>query len=132
MEVKNVELIPIGHYCYVVDPNVKTEQGEIATVYCPYYTTKEIAGVTVTHCSFLDESDYGGVSNEDYEKLIKHFGSEDKLDEKTELDLLGDSCKACGERYEEDLNIDFDTEIGKQRYKDKQKEWFNRIKSLNR
>lgn len=130
--IKNIELIPIGSYCYGIDSDAKKKHGEITTVYCPYYTYKTIAGVNVVHCSFLNESGLGNMSDEDYNKLEKHFGSEDEMDKHLNDDLLWDSCKSCGENHEEDMHIDLSTTQGIERLQIKRKEWLRRVKSLNK
>jgi len=100
MEEKNKnreELIPPGPYCYIPDFTILEDHEGFPTVYCPYHTSKEINGVIVPWCNFLNQ---GGISNntteEEYEKLVEHFGDEDKTDEQLPLDLLWDSCKECG------------------------------------
>ena len=92
--------IPKGHYCYSVNPyfdsDLHTEEERY--IYCPYSTYKNINGVNVPWCSFLEK---GGVSNntsdEEYEKLLDHYGIEELLDKELPLDLLWDSIKECGE-----------------------------------
>lgn len=102
--MKNEKLIPPGPYCYVIDLTAETtikEQIELGnslpTVFCPYSTYKEFNGVKVPWCSFLEQ---GGISNntteEEFDKLIEYFGSENNVFDFLYLDLLWDDCKECG------------------------------------
>jgi hypothetical protein len=89
--------IPTGPYCYrikkiVPDPVYGVR---ILTKNCPYSRIKEIDGVEVAWCDYLEK---GGLLNEttDINKLIEHYGSEDAMFEALSLTLLFDSVKECG------------------------------------
>lgn len=94
---KQEELIPPGPYCYVID-FTKEDQNTtgVPVRYCPYHSKKEFNGVKVPWCLFLNE---GGTDNyftdEQWEKLVDHFGSDDNIFNFLPLDLLWDSCKQC-------------------------------------
>jgi hypothetical protein len=79
------KLIPNGIYCYN------------GNVYCPYSTSKNFNDVRVPWCDYLDK---GGVDNghteEEWNKLIEYFGTENNIFDFLPLDLLWDSCKECG------------------------------------
>lgn len=96
-ETNNKQMIPPGPYCYVIDFTKEFEDG-VPVVYCPFHTTKEINGVYVPWCSFLDN---GGISDdhtqEQWDKLIEYFGSDENVFDHLTLDLLFDSCKECRE-----------------------------------
>lgn len=95
-------LIPPGPYCYVMDFTKESEsrnpEDGIPVVYCPFSKTKDINGVPVPWCTFLNK---GGTSNdhteEQWAKLVEYFGSDDNIFDRLPLDLLWDSCKECGE-----------------------------------
>ena len=98
---KNNKIIPEGPYCYRLDIDKIDDynQGKPAPViYCHYYGSKIFNEVRVPWCSFLEQ---GGIDNdttdEQYEKLVEYFGSEDNMDKQLPLSLLWDSCKECGE-----------------------------------
>lgn len=95
---KDTSIIPFGDYCYTwVEPpsEENNRKGKIKT--CPYLTKKEFNGVDVPWCSFLD---CGGIDNNhddsDIEKLVQHFGTEEKMNEELPLFLLWDMVKECG------------------------------------
>jgi hypothetical protein len=95
---KDKSLIPKGDYCYtwVEVPSVENNfHGK--TKNCPYVKWKTIDGVKVPWCEFLE---CGGTNNnwshEEWEKIRKHYGSEEKLDKNLPLFLLFDGCKECG------------------------------------
>jgi hypothetical protein len=107
-EPKDTTIIPKGDYCYKFDGrrgvDEKTGLPWMGTKNCPYMTSKEFNGVTVHWCDFLECGDVGNYcSDEDYKKLLEHFGSEKKLQEVLPLLLLWDGCKECGENtYDDD------------------------------
>lgn len=131
---KDKSLIPIGMYCYKFDhlyDGPKLDSGAIPVVPCPFDTYKELNGVSVPYCSYLEKLGWkNSWKEEEWEKLIEHFGDEDKVFEALKLDLLWDACKECGENYEEDFNIDLKTEEGKKKMQDLDDAWIKRIKSL--
>lgn len=96
------KLIPPGQYCYVHDFTKPSDNISIPIVSCPHRTEKDIAGVQVPWCKFLNS---GGTENskwseEEWQKLITHFGSENNLFDNLPLSLLWDDCKEC------DVNTD--------------------------
>lgn len=121
-------------YCYKFDHlynGPELEPGAIPIVSCPYDTYKEINGVEVPYCSYLESLGWkNGWKDGEWEKLIEHFGSEDKVFEALELDLLWDACKECGENYEEDLGIDLETEEGRMKSDELDTLWIMKIKEL--
>jgi len=96
MKNKDKSIIPKGCYCYSPAegrnkygiPNIKN---------CPYMSGREYNGVMIHYCEYLELGDYGSISDEEYKKLLEHFGSEEKLKEVLPLFLLWDSVKECGE-----------------------------------
>lgn len=80
--------IPPGPYCYV-------------PFLCPYRTTIEDEGVTLSYCLFLEDGDTGGIPEGSFDKLVKKYGSDDAVWEKYTLGLLWDGCKECGENWNE-------------------------------
>lgn len=92
------DLTPPGPYCYVADYS-REDDLEIGypVVYCPHSSSKEFNGVSVPWCDLLNA---GGTDNghtdEEWEKLVEHFGSEENVFDFLPHDLLWDSCKECG------------------------------------
>ena len=79
-------MIPSGMYCY--DKNG----------ICPHFTEKDIGGVKITWCSFLENGSAGGITDDDFDKLKSYLGVTDsELFDKYSLDLLWDQVKHCGE-----------------------------------
>jgi len=106
---KDTSGIPKGDYCYVFDGrkgiDEKTGLPWMGTKRCPYYTHKEFDGVLVDWCDFMECGDVGNYdrTDEDIQKLIKYFGSEEKMEEALPLFLLWDGVKECGENtYDKD------------------------------
>lgn len=136
---KDKTLIPIGHYCYHIDylyGGKDLKQGEIPIVTCPYSTYKGINNVNVPYCSYIDSLGWkNGFTDEEYNKLIEHYGSEDNVFEALELDLLWDQCKCCGENYDEDLGFTDEvlkTKKGQKEYKQFINDWIVRIKEIQK
>ena len=104
--MSDISKIPKGHYCYEQDPfgDPDLNGGEMPVISCPYSTYKEINGINVPWCSFLDKGGVGNIEDEEFDKLEKHYGSVDKVWEALPLDHLWDSVKECGE------NVDYDEE----------------------
>lgn len=134
---KDTSLIPIGHYCYRRDifyDGSKLKPGQIAIVTCPYSTYKNINGIDVPYCAYLERLGWDNKFTEmDMKKLVQHFGSEDAVFDKLNLDLLWDSCKECGENYDEDFGFtdeEFQTKEGKERYNKIVEDWLIKIKKL--
>jgi hypothetical protein len=90
---KDTSQIPKGYYCYRFVKG-KNKYGIPNTESCPYLNGKEINGVVVPWCEYLEK---GGIGNdgtkEDWQKLIDFFGSEDALFDALPLTLLFDSVK---------------------------------------
>ena len=79
-------MISKGMYCY-------DERG-----ICPHFKSKDVGGVSVTWCSYLNSGSTGNVSDDDFEKLmIFHKTDESGIFELYPLDLLWDQVKECGE-----------------------------------
>lgn len=109
---KNPSVIPAGPYCYAgsrpAEPGEPTETPDGRPIFytqrCPYASSRTFNGVEITWCNFLNKGGLDGTLNgrtekqaeEEYQKLVAHFGSEEKLDEATPLFLLFDACKECG------------------------------------
>lgn len=111
-------VIPYGDYCYewVQDPNAPgdglsppaaqtdmdhpdywdLEKRGLTTRACPYYTSKEIAGVKVPWCLFIGS---GGLpwdtTDEQEEALMWHFGGINEMRENLPYGWLWDSMKCC-------------------------------------
>ena len=102
----NKDLIPKGHYCYHYDSTIENNtSGYICN--CPYNNYKTINGVDVDWCDYINQGDLGNsMSEEDFEKLVEHFGSEDEVYNNIRLSLLWDGCKECGENYGDDETTD--------------------------
>jgi hypothetical protein len=113
---KDESLIPEGPYCYT------PQKGRAAR--CPYHTTKEINGVHVPYCSFLE---MGGLDNDmedsEFNKLVEHYGGDDEVFEALPLDLLWDQVKECGENDDIEDNIPYGLDSGPQS-DDPDKRWF--------
>lgn len=97
-EEKDTSIIPKGPYCYGKLIRADNKPPFRRTYKsCPYNGTKKIAGVWVCWCKYLDQ---GGTHNEttdeEWQKLIAHFGTEEKAFDALPLFLLFDSCKECG------------------------------------
>lgn len=100
--------IPKGDYCYtwVEEPSEKNRfRGKVNL--CPYWKAREINGVEVPWCDYLNLGgipacgDWKGWKSDDTEKkLIDFFGSEEKMEKELPLSLLFEQCKECGENYE--------------------------------
>ena len=97
---KDTSGIPKGDYCYTWIEGTKNRYGMPDQKYCPYMSVKEYGGVPVPYCKYME---WGSIDNaiteEEYAKLVKYFGSEEKMDEELPLFLLWDSCKECGENH---------------------------------
>ena len=91
---KDTSVIPKGCYCY--EPSEGHNKYGIPNVkYCPYMTSKEYNGVLCPYCAYLEQGTVD-CTDEDFKKLVEHFGSEEKVFEGLPLTLLFDSCKECG------------------------------------
>jgi hypothetical protein len=91
--MKDKSLIPDGLYCYHFD---KSDKNSVKTKFCPYSVIKNINGVDVNWCDYINEGDTGNCSDEDFEKLVEYYGSTDNVDENLKLSILWDGCKECG------------------------------------
>jgi len=111
--MKDTSVIPHGDYCYtwIEFPSVSNNfVGKTKT--CPYADVKDINGVHVPWCNYLDLGGTPGDGKwpgwEDYDKAIdtlnKHFGSEEETDKQLSLFLLFDGCKECGVNKYDDEN----------------------------
>ena len=89
-EELDITKIPQGPYCYTYIND--------KYVHCPYAESINDEGVVLPFCTFLKQ---GGTSNyttdEEFEILVKKYGSDDEVWKKYPLDLLWDSVKECGE-----------------------------------
>lgn len=137
MENKDKSLIPFGHYCYHIDRSYDGEgltPMSVPIVTCPYRGYKEVNGVNVPYCSYLDSLGWkNGFTDDEFNKLIDFYGSEDKVFDALELDLLWDGCKCCGENYEEDLFPDdpmLELEENQVKYREIIDEWLIKVKKL--
>jgi len=109
--VKDTSVIPKGDYCYtwIEVPSVENNfVGKTKT--CPYAEVKDINGVQVPWCNYLELGGYPLSGKwagwEDFDQateiLNKHFGSEQEADKHLRLSLLFDGCKECGVNVYED------------------------------
>ncbi len=102
---KDKDLIPKGHYCYVIDyDNFNGDfSGDVPIIECPYREHREIVGVSLPYCAYLEKFGWqNNLEDGEFDKLVQHFGSVDAAFNNLPLDLLWDSCKECGENYDED------------------------------
>jgi hypothetical protein len=89
--------IPHGPYCYkIIKVENKDGMPVVKTQNCPFRSYKRYGNVTVDFCKYLNKGDCGGVSDGEYRKLLKHFGSEEELDKVLSHLLLWDGVKECG------------------------------------
>lgn len=111
--MKDTSVIPHGDYCYTWIEFPSVSNNFIGkTKACPYADIKNINGVHVPWCNYLDlggtPGDGKGPGWEDYDKAIdtlnKHFGSEEETDKQLSLFLLFDGCKECGVNKYDDEN----------------------------
>ena len=109
--MKDASVIPKGDYCYTWKEVPSESNNYRGTVNrCPYYDVKNVNGVHVPWCNYLELGGFPGNGKwagwEDSDKadevLIEHFGSKEKMEEKLPLFLLFDSCKECGENVEDE------------------------------
>ena len=109
--MKDTSVIPKGDYCYTWIEVPSVENNFVGkTKVCPYAEVKDINGVHVPWCNYLELGGFPGNGKwagwEDHNKadevLIEHFGSKEKMEEKLPLFLLFDSCKECGEKVEDE------------------------------
>lgn len=134
---KDKSLIPIGQYCYRIDTlydGPKIEDGGIPTVNCPYQKYKKYknTGVSLPYCAYLEEYGWSNnMTNEEFDKLVEHFGSEDKTFDAFPMDLLWDSCKECGENHEEDFINGERNDENVKKINDLSEKWIIKIKKLN-
>jgi hypothetical protein len=95
-------IIPKGDYCYSnlsLDPK---RPGKFHTNTCPYFQYQEVNGVHVAWCKFLGcGSVINGTNDEQYQKLLEHYGSEESLEAHLPLMLLWDQVKECRMNEEE-------------------------------
>jgi hypothetical protein len=103
---KDISRIPNGLYCYNWKELPSTEnnfKGKINR--CPYFEDKNINGVCVPWCDYLE---CGGISNnhsqEDYKKIRKFYKTKKAMNDDLPLFLLWDLCKECGENIEDYIN----------------------------
>ena len=94
------DLVPPGPYCYTLDysdpEKLKTSLYSIPVVYCPYHQSKDINGIICPWCTFINKGGVGNCPDEEFDKLIAFFGSENNVFDHLSLDLLSDGCKECG------------------------------------
>lgn len=93
---KDVSIIPKGEYCYTY-LHERGANGIPKAKSCPYMCGKEYNGVVVSYCNYLEWGDIGGITDEEYSKLLEYFGSEEKMKQELPLFFLFDDCKECGE-----------------------------------
>lgn len=88
--------IPKGSYCYSLS-NELNEHGFPKTIICPFFEYKEVVGVQVPFCNFLNlGGPQNGWTEEESEKIDQFYGSREKTDEMLPLFLLWDQVKECG------------------------------------
>jgi hypothetical protein len=98
-KIQEADAIPEGVYCYTTGSIEKSENNGFLskTGVCPHYSYKDINGVKIPFCKFLCKGSVpNSLTDTDFEKLEKHFGSEDEVFEGLPLDLLWDQVKECG------------------------------------
>lgn len=97
----NENLIPLGNYCYS-HTGTTNELGIPNIKLCPNFTYREIMGVKLPFCSLLNKGSIpNGLTDEEFEKLLNFYKSEDELYEDNSLSLLWDHVKECGLNYDE-------------------------------
>lgn len=90
--------IPPGHYCYTWVKHPTSENGGGKIKLCPFFKHKKVAGVNIVWCDYLNGgSVINNTSEEDYQKLLKHYGGEEQLNKNLPYFLLWDQVKECGE-----------------------------------
>ena len=92
---KPIDVIPKGPYCY---------SGHLGTNRCPYYGVKNVGGVPITWCRFLQQGSLGDLTDKEFQHL-KDFHkttSDEDIWELYPLDLLWDQVKECGENEEDE------------------------------
>ena len=104
-------LIPQGSYCY-------TYSGTGKFALCPHFVGRDVNGVTLPFCTFLNKGSVpgslGSLSEIEQEQLKEAWGTEKWTDpttqevhetfiipEKWDLFLLWDQCKECGQNDKE-------------------------------
>ena len=104
---KKDDIIPKGDYCYIFLKGQKNKFGVPKTKNCPFYKSKDINGVLVPWCEYLELGGVDDHSEEDWKRLVEFFGSEDATFDGLPLTLLFDMVKECGEnKYtEEEIEV---------------------------
>ena len=103
MQTKDTSQIPKGIYCYTWEEFPSKENNfRGKTKVCPYYKSKDIAGIKVPWCEFLES---GGTNNgwteEDWDKVKEYYEMQNKdMDKELPLFFLWDGCKECGENLD--------------------------------
>ena len=127
---KDTSIIPKGDYCYVFTGNRGTDKDglpSMETCNCPYSTVKEYGGVLQPYCRFVEKGSlHKDTTEEEYEKLLKYFGSEEEMDEELSLFLLWDGIKECGANLyteEEEELIFSEDEEDQKKFDRMEKEW---------
>ena len=110
---KPIHKIPDGDYCYSSHiPADKVKQyNEFERIYGPESGESFVLWVELhiqTNCPYREWTDYGtvkclfleeeavGMSDESYEKALKHFGSVERLEEECQGgDILADAVRCC-------------------------------------
>ncbi len=99
MENKDKNLIPIGPYCYTYKDS--------KYIPCPYFKIKNINSIPVSWCDYLGlggiTGDHNAPENQ-YEKLLEYYKTEEAMDKELPLSLLFDQCKECGENDPDDFD----------------------------
>jgi hypothetical protein len=104
----NASNIPEGLYCYKYrerkadEPEFNEAGLPIRYVeYCPFYGWKEIGGVEMPWCSFLNQGGYDNIeySKGELESIRATFKTQKEHDDALPLFLLWDGCKECGQNY---------------------------------
>ena len=118
---KDKSVIPHGAYCYNVNgkKGIDEETGlpTIGVDVCPYWEIRQIIGIDVCWCAYLDKGSMffdDHITEEEYHKLSDHFGGWIQTQDALPLLLLFDQCKCCDENWPKEEQEEFHKQIKEQ------------------